>query len=1348
MPLKIETQPIQLNSSITGLDGAIFNSVSAVSLSGTHFGDGSNLTGLYQGTDLKNLSGNWQSTFGTVSSLSANWNSAFNTATTYQNASGTFATNTLLQSTSALLTPLTLTRTLTGQLVLNTDSRLSDARTPTAHASTHGQSGDDSIAIPIVSLNTTQILEGSNLIPIGFIGRTNDFNGFPQWFGNTLNNNNYLIAYRSMVDNRWVLCGAVYDYEANEYSPDFGTIYAESTIVGGEYPWRFFGGIQQYTNGIKLRSGAYGTSYLDQYGSRGLAETYAISDHSHPLPTLQQLGADSTYAKLSSNVFTYDPSVSSINTVNGNNIASGVFSGVLGGNRNTASGRYSTIVGGFSSCATGFSTFVGAGSGNRATGDYAVVGGGVTNSNFAPNSVIGGGTGNIICNNSNIPGNTIGGGLLNVIGSNATCANTIGGGGNNCANGRYATIAGGFNNLSNTFCTTVGGGASNQATGTFAVVGGGVFNCATSTSTTVAGGCCNCATSAGSTVAGGQNNRAIGAYSTVSGGYNNNASGLGAANGMTAIVGGRQNSTTTSSAYAFIGGGCLNVVGGVNSLIAGGLGNFNPLRDSIIGGGVANHTGGFAPFNITAAASISGNGTQTRLTGTGIQSLFSFPFTSGNVSLYYATPTVPLSSGTFTTATIAATGTNFIVVNGDYSTCTPTGLSATSIFVYDRAINNTGWNNTIAGGKLNTASGCYGFIGGGLNNNITNLTIGSSIVGGSGNNITSNVCGCQNTILGGTGNLICGNTRLATILNGSGNIIASAQYGTASGYQNCVLNQGGVAIGASNRACGGWSISLGQGNTSCGCRSTISGVYGLVNGPESTVIGGCRNSLVGSQSFIGAGVCNVQNSNFSSIVGGRFNYNPLYNSNIGGGSFNHTGGFVPNNILTTSISGNGTNTALIQSGIGSCFSASNTTGAVTLVWMTSGTANSSLSSANFTTANVVTNAANCIIINGDYSTCTATGLSACSIYVYDRCLNNTGRNNFIGGGVLNTASGNYSTVGGGICNTTNTSSGYNVNTIAGGICNLICANSSAGFIGGGSGNCLTGTGGGGLGGAGIIAGGFKNTAAGNNPTIAGGASNIIFANGSFIGGGLNNCICNCTGGAHCSVIAGGCINRVLGSTFSVIAGGGCNTVSGTRSVITGGSCNTASGNYSFVAGGSANNTMGFANTFILGTALSASKANYTYVNNLSVQGNIESNTNYVATLSLTANQTANNASDTVITLDPLNDPNNWFNRSTRRFTPTIPGYYHVDYQVAWDSGTAGSGNQNNIQIRRNTTSVALAQQPINDSNVNTTQNTADIAFLNGTTDYLEFTAYSSNAAQNIVGTSDGAWTKVEVFKIN
>ena len=134
-------------------------SISAPSLSGTFYGDGSKLTGVsnYNGTDIKSLTGNWQNTFNTVSSLSSNWQSAyiistyyqntsgifltntnFLTAYTnntilssltstllptsiYQNTSGSFATNTLLQSTSALLTPLTTTSNLTSQLVTNTN---------------------------------------------------------------------------------------------------------------------------------------------------------------------------------------------------------------------------------------------------------------------------------------------------------------------------------------------------------------------------------------------------------------------------------------------------------------------------------------------------------------------------------------------------------------------------------------------------------------------------------------------------------------------------------------------------------------------------------------------------------------------------------------------------------------------------------------------------------------------------------------------------------------------------------------------------------------------------------------------------------------------------------------------------------------------------------------------------------------------------------------------------------------------------------------------------------------------------------------------------------------------------
>jgi hypothetical protein len=77
------------------------------------------------GTTYQTASANWQTAYQSVSTTnnlnlsSSYWNSAYTVATIYQNASATFATNTLLQSTSSLLTPLTLTNNLTSQLVTN-----------------------------------------------------------------------------------------------------------------------------------------------------------------------------------------------------------------------------------------------------------------------------------------------------------------------------------------------------------------------------------------------------------------------------------------------------------------------------------------------------------------------------------------------------------------------------------------------------------------------------------------------------------------------------------------------------------------------------------------------------------------------------------------------------------------------------------------------------------------------------------------------------------------------------------------------------------------------------------------------------------------------------------------------------------------------------------------------------------------------------------------------------------------------------------------------------------------------------------------------------------------------------
>ena len=65
-----------------------------------------------------------------------------------------------------------------------------------------------------------------------------------------------------------------------------------------------------------------------------------------------------------------------------------------------------------------------------------------------------------------------------------------------------------------------------------------------------------------------------------------------------------------------------------------------------------------------------------------------------------------------------------------------------------------------------------------------------------------------------------------------------------------------------------------------------------------------------------------------------------------------------------------------------------------------------------------------------------------------------------------------------------------------------------------------------------------------------------------------------------------------------------------------------------------------------------------------------------------------------------------------------------------------------------TSTISLVQQPIFNTSINTTQYTTAVTFMNGSTDYLYFQGYSSNAAQVITGETNGTWTKVEVFKIN
>ena len=694
-----------------------------------------------------------------------------------------------------------------------------------------------------------------------------------------------------------------------------------------------------------------------------------------------------------------------------------------------------------------------------------------------------------------------------------------------------------------------------------------------------------------------------------------------------------------------------------------------------------NASGSFVPT--TAINSLTGNW------NTAYQTVSTIPYIL-NQSLSATTTLIGSNTASNTFSEVLggvcnlASGTYSTVVNASSSCAT-----APFTFVGAGSGNKATGNYAVAvGGQCNTASGIYSFIGGGRCN--TASGIDSTVAGG-----------CLNRTI----------NKCSTIGGGAQNCVAGDQGTISGGYQNCMTGAYGIIAG-------------GFRNCSSGTVTFIGGGCNTVSGSCASVIGGILNSVPGAGSV---------------IAGGLGNYNPLRHSIIGGGLFNHTGGYAPANItFGANLSGNGTNTALIAAGIGSCFSNSNTTGAVTLVWMTSGTANQSLSSACFTTANVVTNAANCIIVNGDYSAC-STGLSACSIYVYDRCVNTVGCNNFIGGGTLNTASGCYSTIGGG---TRNVASCF-YTTVGGGNCNT--ANCNYSTVAGGTCNTASGT-------YSFVGGGITNNA-GARSVVAGGRSNTASAYYGAIVAGTYNCICGTNNNPNNSFIGAGARNFVQ-NRWGAVVGGCCNNVSGCWGVIGGGYLNTASGMYSFVAGGSANDTKGFSNTFILGTTLSATRANFTYVNNLSVQGNIASNTNYTATAYLSANVTASQNTDNWLPLSVKNDPNNWVTNTgaggalSGTITPTVPGYYFVNYQIAWNT-TTGSG-QNNAQIRLNgSTTKSLVQMPLfTGSGGAQTQTATAIVYLNGVSDSLNFSGYSSAAAQQIVGTTDGNWTKVEIFKIN
>jgi hypothetical protein len=133
--------------------------------------------------------------------------------------------------------------------------------------------------------------------------------------------------------------------------------------------------------------------------------------------------------------------------------------------------------------------------------------------------------------------------------------------------------------------------------------------------------------------------------------------------------------------------------------------------------------------------------------------------------------------------------------------------------------------------------------------------------------------------------------------------------------------------------------------------------------------------------------------------------------------------------------------------------------------------------------------------------------------------------------------------------------------------------------------------------------------------------------------------------------------------------------------------------------------------------------------------------NYVVQGRLTGDTSVTPNADLVIPFVDDFDPQNWWDATGKKFQPTTAGYYNVTLQVWWTIG-AVTNNQNNIQIRKNGSTVAINQTQILSGN-GYSQNETKLVYLNGTTDYLDFTAYTGNSsAQSLQwgGNSNGQGT--------
>ncbi len=145
-------------------------------------------------------------------------------------------------------------------------------------------------------------------------------------------------------------------------------------------------------------------------------------------------------------------------------------------------------------------------------------------------------------------------------------------------------------------------------------------------------------------------------------------------------------------------------------------------------------------------------------------------------------------------------------------------------------------------------------------------------------------------------------------------------------------------------------------------------------------------------------------------------------------------------------------------------------------------------------------------------------------------------------------------------------------------------------------------------------------------------------------------------------------------------------------------------------------------------------------------GALDAPGSYRCSIGLATDQTIAAGGDTTPNFTSISDPNSWWNATTKRLTPTVSGWYYVNYQVNWEAASI-TNNQCNIQMRKNGNTFSIGMMQLLSGNPYS-MNCSGLINVNGSSDYLDFTVYTSNTTSQVLnGEASQQYTRVDMFKI-